>query len=158
MFDDLVDANLKIDLAINTLSFTEMSEKQMQYYAQKLKKMLSDTGLLFEQNGDNRPGGFCYPKVILCDYFMFKDAIPYISAPVKYTPGEGDIWANRRISEIINPSLKPFGGVMWGIRKWNIRLLKPGSKVWVLKGFTRKLIGVRFYNILVGWRNRILHW
>lgn len=34
MFDDLVSAKIKIDLAINTLSFSKMTEKQVRYYGQ----------------------------------------------------------------------------------------------------------------------------
>lgn len=158
MFDDIVAAKVKIDLAINTLSFSEMSEKQMRYYAQKLRTMLSDTGLLFEQNQDNRPAGCCYSKEILCDYFMFKDTIRPRTVAIKFTAGEIDAWANRRISDIINPSLKPFDGVMWGIMYWKNRLIQSVSKVWFLNRLLRKLIGPRFYEILKGWRNRILYW
>lgn len=152
MFDDIVAAQVKVDLAINTLSFSEMSEKQVRYYAEKLRMILGDTGLIFEQNQDNRPQGCCYSKEILCDYFVFRETIrPRTTVGKKVTGGEVDVWANSRISDIIDPSLKPFDSMMWRmyykIRSWP-NLLFPRSKE-----LLKKLIGLRCYKILKGWWN-----
>jgi len=163
MFDDLVVANVKIDLAINTISFAEMSQKQVHYYAQRLKNMLNDTGVLFEQNPDfvGLP-----PKKCLPNYFMFRENIKPNSVPV-LEHGVPDVWANRRISDIIDAEFKPFGvqfkpfgGPVWKIY-WMIEnvVLNRGMH-WrsikaqfleAVKKLTKKLIGPRMYGVLKGW-------
>lgn len=118
MFDDLMETKCKIDLAINTLSFTEMSERQVRYYAYKLKNMLGDTGVLFEQNNIYFSNELlCDPKPLICEYFSYRNTLKPKSAVL--TRGVADIWANRPISSIISPSLKPFKGKIWSIR-WMI--------------------------------------
>lgn len=142
MFDNLVSANIRIDLAINTLSFSEMSEKQVRYYAQNLSQMLGDTGVLFEQNPDSRPRNFMYCKLFLPDYFKSKRTVDPMSIP-ELVLGAADIWANKRISDNLRP-----------IVKWWM-LLKIGRKIrrkcFVFQSWSLSKIGhvVR--------RNRILH-
>lgn len=54
------------DLAINTLSMSEMSEYQIKRYLDLMKRnWLKEGGLFFEQNNDNRPMGLqCAAEVI----------------------------------------------------------------------------------------------
>ncbi len=61
-------AQVRIDLAINTLSFAEMSESVVESYATFLRHALRPHGLLFEQNYDNSHVGrtnFCNPTAVL---------------------------------------------------------------------------------------------
>ena len=54
------------DLVINTLSMSEMSEYQIKRYAALMKQhWLTDRGMFFEQNQDNRPGGLQCAEVVL---------------------------------------------------------------------------------------------
>jgi hypothetical protein len=68
LFDDLRD--LKIDLAINTLSFAEMEPATVAKYAQNISFMLKDGCYLFEQNYDNsyyssKFSNFCDPEKVI---------------------------------------------------------------------------------------------
>lgn len=94
LFDDLVGTKIKIDLAINTLSFSEMSEKQVRYYARHLKDLLGYAGILFEQNHDNRSEGLIDCKRYLPDYFTVRKVIRPKSVP-GLTQGVADVWSNR---------------------------------------------------------------
>ncbi len=69
LFDRLVELGFKIDLAINTLSMSEMSEGQVANYCRGIDKMLSDDGAFFEQNHDNRHIGLIYSKDTISKYF-----------------------------------------------------------------------------------------
>ncbi len=108
MFDDMLSQNIKIDLAINTLSFSEMTEKQVRYYASKIRDLLGNKGILFEQNQDNKHLGLIHCKEFLPDYFAFRESIKPMTVCEVSILGQADIWANAKFSEIISPSLKPF--------------------------------------------------
>lgn len=69
MFDRLVDSGLEIDLAINTLSMSEMSEDQVANYCRGIARILKDDGAFFEQNHDNRHIGLIYSKDTISKYF-----------------------------------------------------------------------------------------
>jgi putative sugar O-methyltransferase len=95
MFDDLVAVHPRFDLAVNTLSFSEMSAKQVRYYARQLKKLLGRKGVLFEQNQDNRSFGLIDCKEYLGDYFAKRETLETTSMP-GLTQGTADFWSNRR--------------------------------------------------------------
>jgi hypothetical protein len=69
MFDRLIESGLKIDLAINTLSMSEMSEEQVANYCRGIAKLLTNDGMFFEQNHDNRHVGLIYAKETISKYF-----------------------------------------------------------------------------------------
>jgi hypothetical protein len=62
---------LSIDLAINTLSFAEMAESEVERYARFIAPRLAPGGSLFEQNYDNAQFGpaFCDPGNALARHF-----------------------------------------------------------------------------------------
>ncbi len=69
-------SNVKIDLAINTLSFAEMAPKIVAHYAAFLAGHIAPEGALFEQNFDNRHFGsshFSLPADILGQYFPVRN-------------------------------------------------------------------------------------
>lgn len=65
-FPELAHSGTRFDLAINTLSMSEMSERQVRVYCRGLKKI---TDLFFEQNHDNRPQGLLNAQDIIAEYF-----------------------------------------------------------------------------------------
>jgi len=74
---------MPIDLAINTLSFGEMSEAQVGRYAAFLRRNLAPDAALFEQNFDNTHLGrehFCNPTIVLAQHFSRQRVLsgPYI--------------------------------------------------------------------------------
>jgi len=133
MFDDLVAANIKFDLAINITSFSEMTGKQVRYYAENLKILLDDKGVLFEQNNDNRKWGYIDSKEYLPEFITFKTTLNpkcTVSSSSKIT----DIWANRRISDILHPPM---------VKGITIKEVRFFGLVWYLANKIRNIIGVK---------------
>jgi hypothetical protein len=65
-------SGLAIDLAVNTLSFSEMPESAVDGYARLIRRHLSPDGALFEQNFDNkgvRRHNFCDSAAVLARHF-----------------------------------------------------------------------------------------
>lgn len=58
-----------VDLAINTLSMSEMTEAQVHAYCEGLKPLLGDAGMFFEQNQDNTHLGMLNAPVIVAQHF-----------------------------------------------------------------------------------------
>ena len=81
----------KFDLAINALSFSEMSEHQLRVYAKKLSLVLED-GILFEQNQDNRHLGLLSAEEILREYFPIQRALNG-GLTWRATQGIPNLWA-----------------------------------------------------------------
>jgi putative sugar O-methyltransferase len=141
MFDDLKAANVRFDLAINTLSFSEMSEKQVRYYASRLKDFLGKTGVLFEQNQDNRGIGFIYCKEYLHEYFANRETLQAVSMP-GLTQGIADLWSNRA-DKVQTRWLadKPAWRLLHGMRRAGPRLRQIARKVLGEKGYQRVRAG-----------------
>ena len=80
------------DLAINTLSMSEMSVHQVDTYGAGLARLLGERrGLFFEQNQDNRQMGLCYSKEHMVKFFSRRHTLE-TSLPI--TNGIADIWSN----------------------------------------------------------------
>jgi hypothetical protein len=82
---------LSIDLAINTLSFSEMSAETVADYASQIAKRLTLDGVLFEQNFDNsryRDPRFCNPAIALQQHFSHR-----LIVPGKYWRGVPSVWS-----------------------------------------------------------------
>jgi putative sugar O-methyltransferase len=92
MFDRLVESGLKIDLAINTLSMSEMSEDQVSNYCRGIEKMLNDDGAFFEQNHDNRHVGLIYSKDTISKCFDPSLSIEDKELSADCTNGVPTIW------------------------------------------------------------------
>jgi hypothetical protein len=80
------------DLVINTLSMSEMSEYQIKKYASLMKAhWLTDRGMFFEQNQDNRAGGLqCAESVLQPE---FPDRANLRSHRGRLTNGSPNIWS-----------------------------------------------------------------
>jgi hypothetical protein len=90
LFDRLRQLGLKVDLAINTLSMSEMSEPQVRHYCHGLTQMLAPDGVFFEQNQDNRHLGLLFAPEIIGDYFSQRRRL---ALPVRLTQGAASIWS-----------------------------------------------------------------
>jgi len=86
---DLIDLLPRADLGLNTLSFAEMTEAQVDGYGQGLAKLLPPDGLLFEQNFDDRRRGGLNVPDILSRYF--DDVSPSDTGPI--LRGVPKLWA-----------------------------------------------------------------
>lgn len=122
MFDDFCEREATVDLAINTLSFPEMTEAQVRYYGDRLKALIGDRGVLFEQNEDGRWMGMLDCKSILADSFRYKYRVSPKTIPV-VSKGCADVWSNQPLDTILNPESMPLTGWMIRMRLWLWRML-----------------------------------
>lgn len=91
MFDALCDSGQKFDLIINTLSMSEMLEKQVRYYGERIPRLLGARGVFFEQNQDNKGVGLINAREILAEYLPH--CLP-LSCPFhRLTQGFPHLWA-----------------------------------------------------------------
>jgi hypothetical protein len=80
------------DLVINTLSMSEMSEFQIRRYVELLKQhWLSEGGLFFEQNQDNRPMGLECAEQVFADEFARRLSLK--TDGQGYRNGSPNIWS-----------------------------------------------------------------
>ncbi len=87
-----------VDLVINTLSLSEMSDTQIRDYCEGVQNLIGNTGLFFEQNhqSDHRgPGGF------LVDYFTNLKKFETNILPESFPERRGDanLWVNAGFAE-----------------------------------------------------------
>jgi len=91
LFDDCCAAGLEFDLVINTLSMSEMTEPQVRYYAEGIRRLLDRRGVFFEQNQDNRPLEMLDAKTILAHCFPL--CLPLQSLLLPLMHGQPHLWA-----------------------------------------------------------------
>ena len=90
LFDDCCAAGVEFDLVINTLSMSEMAEKQVRYYAHGIAKLIGGRGVFFEQNQDNRSVGFIDARRVIAEVMPF--CVPLHSAVCPLTQGKAHLW------------------------------------------------------------------
>jgi hypothetical protein len=84
------------DLIINTLSMSEMSEVQVRHYVMLLKRYwMTEGGLLFEQNQDNRHLGFVCAREMLAE--EFSSGKPLRVRGHELRKGVANLWSLGRI-------------------------------------------------------------
>lgn len=95
-FDEFVALDVPIDLALNTLSFSEMSVKQVDYYGSRLSRLLRRGGVLFEDNQDNRPSGWSNCKDVFPRHFNVQRRVEEYHFPGcrRIMAAQADIWWN----------------------------------------------------------------
>lgn len=101
LFEELVDRLGPVDLALNTMSFTEMSPRQVHRYATVLQQLVGSDGLVFDENAAVRPH-HTDSKSIFAEVFAFRKHVE--SDLVTTKNWCQDIWANRYIAEIFDIS------------------------------------------------------
>jgi SAM-dependent methyltransferase len=96
LFDACVARGLEFDLVINTLSMSEMLEKQVRYYCRGIAKLLGSRGVFFEQNQNNKAIGFINASEIIAEYLPYR--LPLSCAFRPLTQGQPHLWATKPIS------------------------------------------------------------
>jgi hypothetical protein len=102
-FDTLIESGAKFDLAINTLSMSEMDASQVDYYCQGLNQLLGDDGIFFEQNHNNESVGRLDAKNVIARHFGHGQEV-YSHAANALTQGRTHLW-----SQEAQPSLGAAG-------------------------------------------------
>ena len=99
MLEDLADALGPVDLAMNCMSFTEMSTEQIRSYGLIFKRLLGSDGIVFEENHVNR-SHHTDIKAIFSEIFPYRRAAA--STVVTTKNHCQDIWASRYLGEIFD--------------------------------------------------------
>jgi hypothetical protein len=105
LFGDLEVGDRHYDLAINTLSMSEMSAHQIATYGSGLRGLVGETGMFFEQNQDNRHIGLTFAQSVLGGIFPIKRRIGTGNVHVKQ--GVPNLWSNRAIPLLSRPKPWP---------------------------------------------------
>ena len=85
------------DLAINTLSMSEMPETEVTYYSEKIcKNWLKPDGLFFEQNQDNKHLGMINATDIIGRYFDYSVDIKPKNWSLHH--GAAHLWSNKPLA------------------------------------------------------------
>jgi len=92
LFDKVTGTHVEFDLAINTLSMSEMDEAQVEYYCHGLNQLLAADGVFFEQNHDNKPVGRLNAKKIIARHFGRRQEI-HSRAARAFTQGRTHLWS-----------------------------------------------------------------
>jgi hypothetical protein len=88
-----------IDLALNTMSFPEMSQAQVVYYAETLKKLLRSDGVIFDENAALKPH-HTDSKAIFAEVFPYRKKVS--SDIIRTKNWCQDVWCNRYVPEVLS--------------------------------------------------------
>lgn len=108
LLDEALPSLGPIDLAINAMSFPEMSEAQVRYYGSVISGLIGEDGVLFEENGVVKPHHIdnkaIFAKMFPCHL--------HVSSEVVTTKNWcQDVWANRRLAPIFDGGNTTTNGV-----------------------------------------------
>lgn len=91
-------SGLDFDLAINTLSLSEMNEDQVRHYSRLVRKVTRHHGVFFEQNQDDREIGHLNAKDIVRDYFEYH--LPCSTGVLHgITQGAANVWSHIKLDD-----------------------------------------------------------
>lgn len=94
------DSGIRVNLAINTLSMSEMLASQVTAYCSLIRKCLAPDGVFFEQNQDNSGIGSLNTELYFAGVFPFHRKI---SLPVHIVNGSPNLWFSREIPADLQP-------------------------------------------------------
>lgn len=97
LFDKVTGSGVQFDLALNTLSMSEMASEQVHYYCEGIKKLLAPNGVFFEQNQDNRHLGKLDARTLIAGHFPHKVELDSKLVP-GLTQGRAHLWSNNPIT------------------------------------------------------------
>jgi hypothetical protein len=99
MADEVGPALGPIDLAINTMSFPEMSAAQVRHYGELFKALVGNNGVVFDENAAIKPH-HVDSKAILSSIFPFRKGVS--SSTVTTKEQCQDVWSMRYLGEIFD--------------------------------------------------------
>lgn len=105
LFDKVAASGVTFDLALNTLSMSEMGPEQVHYYCEGIKKLLAPDGVFFEQNQDNRHLGKLDARTIIAEHFPHKIEFESKLLP-GLTQGRAHLWSNNPINFAAESSVR----------------------------------------------------
>jgi hypothetical protein len=117
LFDRLFETAQPFDLAINTLSMSEMDEAQVDYYCWGINQLLSDEGVFFEQNHNNTRVGRLDAKSVIARHFGRRHEV-YSQAARSPTQGRTHLWSrptssSRQARPAQRPESSPPNDTAW---------------------------------------------
>jgi hypothetical protein len=112
LFDSLLDAGSPFDLAINTLSMSEMDESQVEYYCLGLDHLLSGDGVFFEQNQNNKPVGRLDAQSVIARHFASRQDLRSRLVGL-LTQGTAHLWARQSEANPSTPITSPASVESW---------------------------------------------
>ena len=90
------ECGIRVDLAINTLSMSEMAASQVRTYCALIRKCLAPEGSFFEQNQDNRHLGLLNAEDLVAEFFASRRRL---TLPVVLACGSPNLWTGVRNSD-----------------------------------------------------------
>jgi hypothetical protein len=90
MVDEIAESLAPVDLAINTMSFCEMTERQVRHYGELFEKWVGKEGLVFEENGTPRSHHVDSKKILSSIFPHRKQALSKRVATMSWCQ---DIWS-----------------------------------------------------------------
>jgi hypothetical protein len=109
LFDGLFDTESRFDLAINTLSMSEMDAAQVEYYCLGLGHLLSDDGIFFEQNQSNARIGRLDAQTLIGRHFGRRQDVRSRLVG-SLTQGTAHLWSNDVMPSWSKPALSNSSG------------------------------------------------
>lgn len=101
LLDELGDSLGPIDLALNAMSFPEMSPEQVRYYAELLKRLLRTDGVVFDENAALKPH-HTDSKAIFAEVFPYRKVV---TSDVVVTKNWcQDVWASSYVGDVFDYS------------------------------------------------------
>jgi SAM-dependent methyltransferase len=97
MFTELLDDGSSFDLVINTWSLAEMSQRQIELYAEGVSKLIGTEGLFFDQNAAaSFPGGEFNVRSIIAPHFRNNQTLQsaFVHFPVEILDYRPNIRSN----------------------------------------------------------------
>jgi hypothetical protein len=128
LFDDCRTRGLSFDLIINTLSMSEMSEKQVRYYCAGIAELLGSRGVFFEQNQDTRPLGHLHAQQVIERCLPWR--LRLRSRVRRLRQGSANLWAAAPVPpHAWQPTSAGGGRVSTDWAKWTGRLRRFGGRL-----------------------------
>ncbi len=101
LVEELGDSLGPIDLALNAMSFPEMTSQQVRYYGELMKRLLRVDGMVFDENAANKPH-HTDSKAILSEVFPYRK---HVASNVVATKGWcQDVWTKSYVGEVLSCS------------------------------------------------------
>lgn len=92
MLHRLLERGASFDLVVNTLSMSEMTEAQVEAYAEAIGRLIGQAGVFFEQNQNNKALGLIDCKEYIRRHIPWSCRLkPRLAA---MTEGRANLWAN----------------------------------------------------------------